>query len=803
MTAATDTLESPPAAPRALVVCADPTLHRSGIGRQVAAAAAGLPGVQLRDLYQLYPDFYIDVRGERALLASAPLLVFAFRLSWYAMPALLKEWCDTVLAPAWAGAAPPRLGGKALLAAVACDSRAEDYRPGARHGRPLEDYLAPLAQTAHACGMRWLDPHRCTTPRALALLQPTAMRAACARCWPGMPASISRPLPREARMEHEVLVNALIYLAAAVLAVPLAKRLGLGAVLGYLLAGIAIGPWGLGLIREVETILHFAEFGVVLLLFVIGLELEPRRLWALRRAIFGWGGAQVACVTAALLLASLALGAGWQLALIAALGLSLSSTAIALTTMQERNLIPTPAGQAGFAILLFQDIAAIPMIALVPVLGVAHAEHGGGWTAALTAALVIAGLVLAGRFLVRPVLRFIARTGLREIFTAFALLLIISIALLMDYAGMSMALGAFMAGVLLADSEYRHALETDLEPFKGLLLGLFFIAVGMSVDFGVFLAQPARILLLTGAFLSIKVAVLWLLARPFGMAGRQRVLFAFLLSQGGEFAFVVIGAAAAARVFDADTASLLVLVVALSMMATPLLLLLHDRVLAPRWQVGRARAADAIDANQGHVIVAGFGRFGQIVGRLLHANGVPLTMLDHDPDQIATLREFGFQVFYGDATRTDLLHAAGAKHARALVLAIDGIDDSLKLAAAVRAEFPDLPILARARNVTHYYQLLDLGVTVIERETFESALMLGRRVMEELGFGAYLARQAAMRFREHNLRSVFDLYPYYRDRERYRSMARQARAELQAMFERDFSALRDAEDERGSDRPAP
>ncbi|RZA32975.1 MAG: glutathione-regulated potassium-efflux system protein KefC [Lysobacteraceae bacterium] len=591
-------------------------------------------------------------------------------------------------------------------------------------------------------------------------------------------------------MEHNLLLNAMVYLAAAVIAVPVAKRLGLGAVLGYLLAGIAIGPWGLGLIGEVEDILHFSEFGVVLLLFVIGLELEPRRLWALRRSIFGWGSVQVLGITAALLLAAVLAGIDWKIALIAALGLSLSSTAIALTTMQERNLIPTPAGQAGFSILLFQDIAAIPMIAVVPLLGVAESHQDGGWMGVLKAAAVIGGLVLAGRFLIRPLLRFIARTGMREIFTAFALLLIIAISLLMASSGMSMALGAFMAGVLLADSEYRHALEADLEPFKGLLLGLFFIAVGMSVDFGVLLAQPWRIALCAAAFLGIKLALLWLMARFFGMAGRQRVLFAFLLSQGGEFAFVVFGAAAAAQVFDAETASVLVVVVALSMMATPLLLILYDRVLEPRWQRLRKRKDDSIDANEGHVIIAGFGRFGQIVGRLLHANQVPLTMLDHDPDQIDTLRQFGFKVFYGDATRVDLLHAAGAARARALVLAVDGVADSLKLAAAVRAEFPDLPILARARNVTHYYELMDLGVTVIERETFESALMLGRRTMEQLGFGAFLARQAAMRFREHNLKTVLDVYPYYKDREQYASMARRARDELYAMFERDFVALR-------------
>ena len=597
-------------------------------------------------------------------------------------------------------------------------------------------------------------------------------------------------------MEHSVLTVAMVYLAAAVIAVPIARALGLGAVLGYLLAGIAIGPWGLGLISEVDTILHFSEFGVVLLLFVIGLELEPQRLWSLRRSIFGWGLAQVGGVAAVLFGAAWLAGVSWQVALIAALGLSLSSTAIALTTMQERNLLPTPAGQAGFSILLLQDIAAIPMIALVPVLGAAEADPHGGWAGVLKPAAVILGLLVVGHYLVRPVLRVIARTRMREIFTAFALLLVISVSLLMQWVEMSMALGAFLAGVLLANSEYRHALETDLEPFKGLLLGLFFIAVGMSVDFGVFFAQPWRIVGMAAAFLVLKLLVLYLLAHAFGMAGRQRTLFAFLLSQGGEFAFVVFGAAAAARAFSAETASILVVVVALSMMATPLLLIVYDRVLEPFWN-GRKkkRKADEIEDNAGHVIIAGFGRFGQIVGRLLHANQVPLTMLDHDPDHIDTLRDFGFNVFYGDATRTDLLRAAGAAKARALVIAIDGIDDSLKLAAAIRHEYPDLMILARARNITHYYQLMDLGVTIIERETFESALMMGRKVMEQLGFGAYLARQAAMRFREHNLQSVNAVYPYYKDREQYVSLAKRANEELHAMFERDFVAMkRDRED---------
>ncbi len=594
-------------------------------------------------------------------------------------------------------------------------------------------------------------------------------------------------------MEHGLLQNALVYLAAAVVAVPVAKKLGLGAVLGYLMAGIAIGPWGLGLIGEVEDILHFSEFGVVLLLFLIGLELEPKRLWSMRRPIFGRGTAQVAGVAAALTLAALALGVDWKTALIAALGLSLSSTAIALSTLGERNLMGTPTGSASFAILLFQDIAAIPMIAIVPLLGVAAAGSSGeGWIGAVKVAAVIGALVLSGRFLIGPALRAIARSGLREIFTAFSLLLVIAIALLMQSVGLSMALGAFMAGVLLADSEYRHALETDLEPFKGLLLGLFFIAVGMSVDFGVFMAQPWLILGLVAGFLTIKAGVLYLLAKAIGIPRSQQSLFAFLLSQGGEFAFVVFGAAQAAKVFSDQVAAILIVVVALSMVSTPLLLIVYDKVIAPGFRTNTRRKADEIDANEDHVIIAGFGRFGQIVGRLLAVNGVKLTVLDHDPDQIDFLRKFGTKVFYGDVTRIDLLHAAGAAHARALVVAVDDIDDSLKLVDAVRAAFPELPLMARARNVSHYYDLMDRGVTVIERETFESALRLGRGVLQELGFGAFRARQAAQKFRLLNIRSLAKVYPFYKDKEQFVSLAVQARDELEAMFALDAEAV-DAE----------
>ena len=594
-------------------------------------------------------------------------------------------------------------------------------------------------------------------------------------------------------MEKSLLLNALIYLAAAVAAVPIAKRLGLGAVLGYLLAGMAIGPWGLRLIDGVEDILHFSEFGVVLLLFLIGLELEPKRLWSLRRSIFGWGGAQVGIVTLALSGAAIGFGIDWKTALIAALGLSLSSTAIVLATLSERKLTATPAGSAGFAILLFQDIAAIPMIAIVPLLGVAAIQGSdAGWLSAGKAVAVIATLIFGGRFLVRPLIRMIAKTGLREIFTAFALLLVIATGLLMEWVGMSMALGAFLAGVLLADSEYRHALETDLEPFKGLLLGLFFIAVGMSVDFGVFLAQPWLVLGLVAGFLLIKISVLYFLSKLFKIPRGQQFLFAVLLSQGGEFAFVVFGAAAAAKVFTQDISSLLVVVVALSMVTTPLLLIFYDKIVLPYFASTRQRPDDIIDDNDNPVIVAGFGRFGQILGRLLHANQVGMTVLDHDPDQIDLLRKFGFKVFYGDATRIDLLRTAGIAKARLLVVAIDDIDGSLRLIAAVRHAYPLLPIAARARNITHYYDLMDLGVTIIERETFDSALQLGRQALQQLGFGASRAEQAAIKFRAHNLQTVHDIYPHHKDQQQMVSLAKQARAELEEMFAHD-QMIRDSE----------
>lgn len=602
--------------------------------------------------------------------------------------------------------------------------------------------------------------------------------------------------------QHDFLVALVVFLIAAVVAVPVARRFGLGAVLGYLLAGVAIGPWALRLVTNVESILHFSEFGVVLMMFVIGLELEPKKLWALRRVIFGYGGAQMAAC--ALLVGGVAalVGAPWQVALVAGLGLALSSTAIAFATLTERNLFGTPAGAASFGILLFQDIAAIPMIALLPLLAAGGAEAGVagtsgavGWLGAAKAVGVIGTVVVGGRYLVRPALRFIARTDMREMFTAFALLLVVGIALMMDAVGLSMALDTFLAGVLLADSEYRHALEADLEPFKGLLLGLFFMAVGMSIDFGVLMQAPGQVAALVVGFVLLKTVVLALLAPRFGIARGQWLLFALLISQGGEFAFVVFGVAGGAGLLPARTEALLVLVVALSMVATPLLLLAYDRLVAPRLARLARRPDDVISPQDNPVLIAGFGRFGQIIGRLLYAQGIGVTVLDHDPDQIEFLRQYDFKVFYGDATRMDLLESAGAERARILVVAIDGMEDSLALIDSVRARFPHLEIYARARHVSHVYQLKDRGVNLFERELFEGSLMLGRRVLEGLGYDPTHARSLALRFRRHNIAAIDRFYPHYTDQKKLVSLARQARDELEEMFRQDRDQRRRKEEE--------
>jgi len=578
------------------------------------------------------------------------------------------------------------------------------------------------------------------------------------------------------------MTEALVFLVAAVICVPIAARLGLGSVLGYLIAGALIGPWGLRLVSEVEATQNLAELGVVLMLFVIGLELDPRRLKAMRRNVFLGGGIQLALCGGVLGAALLLLHLPWQTALVGGLALALSSTAIAVQAMNERNELATPNGQAAFGILLFQDIAAIPIIALVPFVG--HVEKANSdpmWMRIGIAVAAVVGVIVIGRYLTRPVMRLIARTNVRELFTGFALLLVIGIAELMSLAGLSMGLGAFLAGVLLASSEYRHALESDIEPFKGLLLGLFFISVGMSVDFGLLGSQPGRVMVLLVAFLALKILSLWAVARALEIC-REAWLFSFLLSQGGEFAFVVFGTAREASVFSRDTEALMTIVVALSMATTPLLLILHDRFIARRDR--EEREPDRPEP-VGPVIIAGFGRFGQIVGRLLSASGVRAVVLDHDADAVESLRKFGFKVFYGDATRLDLLQTAGAANARLLVNAIDGVEDSIKLVERVRANFPNLPIVSRARNVSHYYELKTRGVQVVERETFEAALKAGRSALEILGEDRYRAKELADTFRRHNIASVDATLEFWEDEGRRMNAAKQGREELERQFARD------------------
>ncbi len=592
------------------------------------------------------------------------------------------------------------------------------------------------------------------------------------------------------------LLNSLIYLGAAVLAVPLARLLGLGSIIGYLGAGIAIGPWGLALVTDGRAILQFAEFGVVLMLFLVGLELDPKRLWALRRPIFGWGSVQLLGSTALMAAAAMAFGAGWQLAVVAALGLAMSSTAIGLGVLNERNLLQTTAGQSVLSVSLFQDIAAIPILALLPLLAVAAAAAGAGdgggsaWLQAAKALGMVLAIVFGGRLLLRPALRWIAGSRTPEVFTAAALLLVVATAALMQSVGLSMALGAFLAGVLLAESEYRRELETDLEPFKGLLLGLFFIAVGMGIDFAVVLQQPARVAAIVAGFLLLKALLLLGMVRWMPIPRAERTVFVVLLAQGGEFGFVVLQGALAVNALDTATTSLLVACVALSMLLTPLLLVVADR--AARWRPAVAAAAlpDIPPEQQAPVIIAGFGRYGQIIGRLLQANGLTATVLDHDAEQIEALRRFGWKAYYGDATRLDLLRVAGAGRARVLVLAIDDVAQSLACATVLRQHFPALTLVARARNADHYARLRALGVQHIERETLDSALMSGRSVLELMGFERHAARNQALRFRRHSVELLDAMAPHIADESRLIAMARQGRQQLEATWARERAEQR-------------
>jgi monovalent cation:proton antiporter-2 (CPA2) family protein len=594
-------------------------------------------------------------------------------------------------------------------------------------------------------------------------------------------------------------VQALIYLAAAVVSVPISKRLGLGSVLGYLLAGVAIGPFALGLVgEEGQDVMHFAEFGVVMMLFLIGLELEPRRVWSLRAPILGLGGSQVAITAVVITAIGIGFEMEWRQSLGIGIILALSSTAIVLQTLNEKGLLRTSGGQSAFSVLLFQDIAVIPVLALLPLLATrASAGHKAvsdghdttwvaglpGWGETLVVLAAVTVIVLAGRFLLQPFFRFIARAGMRELFTAAALLLVIATAILMAKVGVSPALGTFLAGVVLARSEYRHELESDIDPFKGLLLGLFFISVGASIDFGLIASRLQLVLSLTVLLIVIKLVVLLMLGRVFKLSPDQNLLFSFSLAQGGEFAFVLFSFAVNEGILETDQVSTLIAVVALTMAATPLLMLLNEKLLQPRLGTRELeeREPDAID-EENPVIIAGFGSFGSIVGRLLRANGFETTVLEYDSDRVELLRKLGLKVFYGDACRADLLEVAGARQAKLIVLALDTHEKQMELVATVQKHFPNLVLLAHAGNRREAYDMLEAGVEHVYRDKLDSGLRTGVDALRLLGRRAFQAVRAAQKFRAHDEAAVRELVEVRHDKKLYIHTARQRIGDLEALL---------------------
>ncbi|CAM7923336.1 glutathione-regulated potassium-efflux system protein KefB [Leclercia adecarboxylata] len=587
----------------------------------------------------------------------------------------------------------------------------------------------------------------------------------------------------------DLLLAGVLFLLAAVVAVPLASRLGIGAVLGYLLAGIAIGPWGLGFISDVDEILHFSELGVVFLMFIIGLELNPAKLWQLRRSIFGVGAAQV--IGSSVILGGLLMLAqfSWQAAVVGGIGLAMSSTAMALQLMRDKGMNRNETGQLGFSVLLFQDLAVIPALALVPLLAGSGDEHFD-WMKIGMKVLAFGGMLVGGRYLLRPVFRFIAASGVREVFTAATLLLVLGSALFMDALGLSMALGTFIAGVLLAESEYRHELEIAIDPFKGLLLGLFFISVGMALNLGVLYTHILAVLLGVAVLIAVKMLVLYVLARVYGLRHPERAQLAGVLSQGGEFAFVLFSTASSQRLFQHDQMALLLVTVTLSMMTTPLLMKLIDKRLSRRLNAPEdEHEAPWVDDDKPQVIVVGFGRFGQVIGRLLMANKMRVTVLERDISAVNLMRKYGYKVYYGDATQVELLRSAGAEAAESIVITCNEPEDTMKLVQICQQHFPHLHILARARGRVEAHELLQAGVTQFTRETFSSALELGRKTLVTLGMHPHQAQRAQLHFRRLDMMMLRELMPVHTDTVQI-SRVREARRELEEIFQREMQQER-------------
>ncbi len=590
-----------------------------------------------------------------------------------------------------------------------------------------------------------------------------------------------------------MLFYALIYLCAAVISVPIAKRLGLGSVLGYLIAGVIIGPYALHLVGDQDKVMHFAEFGVVMMLFLIGLELEPSKLWQLRKPIIGLGGSQV-LLTALLITSALFLtqNYNWQTNLALGLALALSSTAIVLQTLQEKGLLKTQTGQNIFSVLLFQDIAVIPMLALLPVLAIhGHSGHADSHATSLISNLAvhwqivisllsIVGIILGGKYISNPIFRFVAESRLKEIFTALSLLIVVAITVLMTSIGLSPALGAFLAGVVLAESEFKHEIELDIEPFKGLLLGLFFITVGAGINIPLIIESPLTIIVSVIALIIIKAAVLALLAYCFKFTKNQGGVFTVALAQGGEFAFVLLAMSQQLGIVESQLNNIVIVVVALSMFISPFLLILHERLFSDVSQAA-SDEPDPIDS-KGEVIIAGYGRFGQVIGRLLTAQGYNLTILDHSPSQIDLLRRFGNKVYYGDAARADLLSAAGAEDAKLLVVAVDDTEKSVEIINIAKKRFPHLKIISRAIDRHHAYELTQLAIDGFRRETFDSAIQLGVKALTLLGNTKEAAERAGDIFTAHDEESIQLLADIWGDDHSYGKAVRQRMEDLKQVL---------------------
>jgi monovalent cation:proton antiporter-2 (CPA2) family protein len=597
-------------------------------------------------------------------------------------------------------------------------------------------------------------------------------------------------------MEPNYLINVFVFLAAACLVVPIAARFKLGSVLGYLIAGVIIGPFALGLIGEAEKVMSFAEFGVVMMMFLIGMELEPAVLWRLRKTILGLGGLQVVLSSLGLMVVGLLIGQGWQASLAVGMALAMSSTALVMQMLREKNLTHTVVGETSFSVLLFQDMAVIPILLIIPMLAMgtgheaasAHVSMIGNWPVWLqtvTVVLVIAGVILIGKYLSRYVFQAIAQTNLREVFTATSLALVIGVTVLMEMVGVSPALGAFIAGVVLANSEYRRTIETDIEPFKGLLLGLFFISVGMGMDFNVLLKYPLALLGAVVALAAVKGVVLYALGRLFRLDTPSSLGLAVGLSQGGEFAFVLLQMMGGLKLIDPEAQKFLILLVAISIALTPILVMLYSKFILPLIYTRLPEPEYDDFDDRSPVIIAGFGRFGQIVGRFMIGQGVAVTILEKSPEQVELLRKFGSKAYFGDATRVDLLRSAGAEDARMLIVAVDDADAALEIVKLAKTHFPRLKVFARARNRRHAYDLYKAGVDYYQREVLDSSITMAIKAMVTMGYPAREMERKAAQFRAHDVATLKKSFEFFESEPDMVNFAKLSRAELENILKDD------------------